>query len=189
MAQQRARFLTVAEVADIMRVSSMTVYRLIKAGDLRAVKVGRSYRLPEDEVDRYLEHMETESCASCHSLTDPIGFGLENYDIAGRYRAHDDLDPQCAIEGQGNIVGLGDFKGPKALADLLLGSEAFVPCVVEHWLSFGLGRALTREDAGLLQTMVEAFAAENYDFRALVRALVASDSFVRPGVQSEGRIR
>ena len=41
MAQQRARFLTVAEVADIMRVSTMTVYRLIKAGDLRAVRVGK----------------------------------------------------------------------------------------------------------------------------------------------------
>lgn len=54
MAQQRARFLTVAEVAEIMRVSTMTVYRLIKAGDLRAVRVGKSYRLSEDEVDRYL---------------------------------------------------------------------------------------------------------------------------------------
>lgn len=61
MAQQRARFLTVAEVADIMRVSTMTVYRLIKAGDLRAVRVGRSYRLAEDEVDRYLAQGFTEA--------------------------------------------------------------------------------------------------------------------------------
>jgi excisionase family DNA binding protein len=61
MAQQRARFLTVAEVADIMRVSSMTVYRLIKAGDLRAVKIGRSYRLAEDEVDRYLAQGFTQA--------------------------------------------------------------------------------------------------------------------------------
>jgi excisionase family DNA binding protein len=48
------RFLTVAEVADALRVSSMTVYRLIKAGDLGAVRVGKSYRIPEDEVDRYV---------------------------------------------------------------------------------------------------------------------------------------
>jgi excisionase family DNA binding protein len=54
MAQQRARFLTVAEVADTLRVSTMTVYRLIKAGDLKAVRVGRSYRLTEDDVDQYL---------------------------------------------------------------------------------------------------------------------------------------
>lgn len=54
MAQQRARFLTVAEVADALRVSTMTVYRLIKSGDLRAVRVGKSYRLTEDDVDQYL---------------------------------------------------------------------------------------------------------------------------------------
>lgn len=54
MAQQRPRFLTVAEVAGTLRVSTMTVYRLIKAGDLRAVRVGKSYRLAEDVVDRYL---------------------------------------------------------------------------------------------------------------------------------------
>ena len=61
MAQQRARFLTVAEVAEIMRVSTMTVYRLIKAGDLRAVRVGKSYRLSEDDVDRYLAQGFTEA--------------------------------------------------------------------------------------------------------------------------------
>jgi len=61
MVQQRARFLTVAEVADIMRVSTMTVYRLIKAGDLRAVRVGKSYRLSEDDVDRYLAQGFTEA--------------------------------------------------------------------------------------------------------------------------------
>ncbi|MCU1485004.1 MAG: DNA-binding protein [Actinomycetia bacterium] len=61
MVQQRARFLTVAEVADIMRVSTMTVYRLIKAGDLRAVRVGKSYRLAEDDVDRYLAQGFTEA--------------------------------------------------------------------------------------------------------------------------------
>ena len=54
MAQQRARFLTVAEVAGALRVSTMTVYRLIKSGDLRAVRVGKSYRLTEDDVDQYL---------------------------------------------------------------------------------------------------------------------------------------
>ncbi|MGC1511949.1 MAG: helix-turn-helix domain-containing protein [Acidimicrobiales bacterium] len=57
----RHRFMTVAEVADVLRVSTMTVYRLIKAGDLRAVRVGRSYRLAEDEVDRYLARSFTEA--------------------------------------------------------------------------------------------------------------------------------
>ncbi len=62
MAQSSAgRFLTVAEVAGLLRVSTMTVYRLIKAGDLAAVRVGRSYRLREDDVDRYLARGYTEA--------------------------------------------------------------------------------------------------------------------------------
>ena len=50
----RARFLTVAEVAELMRVSTMTVYRLIKSGQLAAIRVGKNYRIRESEVDRYL---------------------------------------------------------------------------------------------------------------------------------------
>ena len=63
MAQQpeRARFVTVAEVASLLRVSNMTVYRLIQAGSLPAVRVGRSYRLREDDVDRYLAGQYTEA--------------------------------------------------------------------------------------------------------------------------------
>ncbi len=46
--------LTVAEVASIMRVSTMTVYRLIKAGELAAVRIGHNYRIREAELERYL---------------------------------------------------------------------------------------------------------------------------------------
>jgi excisionase family DNA binding protein len=48
------RFLTVAEVAKAMRVSKMTVYRLVHSGELPAVRVGRSFRVPEDAVNEYL---------------------------------------------------------------------------------------------------------------------------------------
>ncbi|MGH9244992.1 MAG: helix-turn-helix domain-containing protein [Acidimicrobiales bacterium] len=57
----RARFLTVTEVARLMRVSSMTVYRLIKSGDLPAVRVGKSYRVREEDLDRYLARHYTEA--------------------------------------------------------------------------------------------------------------------------------
>ena len=49
------KFLTVAEVAAVMRVSKMTVYRLIHSGDLASVRVGRSFRVPERAVHAYLE--------------------------------------------------------------------------------------------------------------------------------------
>jgi len=48
------RFLTVAEVAELMRVSKMTVYRLVHAGELPAVRFGRSYRVPESAVTEAL---------------------------------------------------------------------------------------------------------------------------------------
>lgn len=55
------RFLTVAEVAAVMRVSKMTVYRLVHSGELPAVRVGRSFRVPEHAVDDYLRHSFIET--------------------------------------------------------------------------------------------------------------------------------
>ena len=49
------QFLTVAEVAALMRVSKMTVYRLVHSGELPAVRVGRSFRVPAKAVHDYLE--------------------------------------------------------------------------------------------------------------------------------------
>jgi excisionase family DNA binding protein len=48
------KFLTVAEVATVMRVSKMTVYRMVHGGELPAVRVGRSFRVPEKAVHDYL---------------------------------------------------------------------------------------------------------------------------------------
>jgi excisionase family DNA binding protein len=50
-----AKFLTVAEVAEVMRVSKMTVYRLVHSGEMPAVRFGRSYRVPESAVEQYLK--------------------------------------------------------------------------------------------------------------------------------------
>jgi excisionase family DNA binding protein len=55
------RFLTVAEVATVMRVSKMTVYRLVHNGDLPAVRVGRSFRVPEQAVHDYLRDAFVET--------------------------------------------------------------------------------------------------------------------------------
>lgn len=64
-------FLTVAEVAAMLRVSKMTVYRMVHSGDLPAMQVGRSFRVPERAVAEYLSvglgdwgHEETEASGS-----------------------------------------------------------------------------------------------------------------------------
>ncbi|GGJ91654.1 excisionase [Pilimelia anulata] len=55
------KFLTVAEVATVMRVSKMTVYRLLHGGELAAVRVGRSFRVPEHAVHEYLRGAFSET--------------------------------------------------------------------------------------------------------------------------------
>ena len=55
------RLLTVGEVAATMRVSNMTVYRMIKGGQLRAIRVGKNYRIRESTVNRYLSDRSTKT--------------------------------------------------------------------------------------------------------------------------------
>ena len=57
----QVKFLTVAEVAALMRVSKMTVYRLVHSGELTAVRVGRSFRVPERAVHDYLRDAYVEA--------------------------------------------------------------------------------------------------------------------------------
>ena len=56
-----ARLLTVNEVADLLRVSRMTVYRLIKEGEMHAFRVGRGYRLREEDIHTYLNERYTQA--------------------------------------------------------------------------------------------------------------------------------
>jgi excisionase family DNA binding protein len=65
-----AQLLTAGEVADLLRVSTMTVYRLIRGGDLPAVRVGRSYRVRQSDLDGYLQSQ----------LVDPSSVDLEDLD-------------------------------------------------------------------------------------------------------------
>lgn len=58
-AHEQTHFLTVGEVAAVLRVSNMTVYRLINAGEIPAVRIGRSFRLREVDLDRYLAEQLT----------------------------------------------------------------------------------------------------------------------------------
>ena len=55
----RPRYLTVEEVAGVMRVSKMTVYRLLHSGELPGVRVGRSFRVPQDALEAYLRSSAT----------------------------------------------------------------------------------------------------------------------------------
>lgn len=65
-----SRLITVAEVASLMRVSRMTVYRLIKRGDLVAVRVGRNYRVRAEDLEVYLQAQDVSQSVSGQSVSD-----------------------------------------------------------------------------------------------------------------------
>jgi hypothetical protein len=131
--------------------------------------------------DRYAAHRTSSSCAGCHSLTDGIGFGLEQYDIAGRFRAHDDGMPECSIDGQGELVGIGSFQGPKQLGALLVEHDLIAPCLVKQYVQFALGRKADATEAGVLDALSSGFASSQYDFAQLIEDYVASAEFARRG--------
>lgn len=64
------RFMTVNEVAEIMRVSKMTVYRLIHGGDMPAIRVGKSFRVPESAVQQMIDAQISDWADELHLGTD-----------------------------------------------------------------------------------------------------------------------
>ena len=132
------------------------------------------------KYDRYAEHRDqSSSCAGCHSLTDPIGFGLENFDAAGRYREHDDGLPECVIEGSGEIVGVGAFSGPAELSELLVDNGYIDACAVRQFLTFALGRPPSSYEDHLVEEITGSFRSGQHDFNAFIVDFIASDRFAR----------
>ena len=105
--------------------------------------------------ERYF--MSTEAaCSACHTLMDPIGFGLENYDASGAYRETDIDRPECVIDGQGEFVGVGTFNGPAELGQLAIESGLVESCVAQQLYRFAVGRTeLDEHDQALIARLVE----------------------------------
>jgi hypothetical protein len=127
--------------------------------------------------DRYLAHQEIASCAACHTLMDPIGMGLENYDIAGVFRETDEGKPECVITGEGELPGVGTFSGPKELADRLVESGKLERCVTEQYLTYVAGRDLQADEVPVVEALHQAFSDQGYDFRQMMIDYAASEQF------------
>jgi Protein of unknown function (DUF1588)/Protein of unknown function (DUF1592)/Protein of unknown function (DUF1595)/Protein of unknown function (DUF1585)/Protein of unknown function (DUF1587) len=129
------------------------------------------------KADRQRAHA-TGGCASCHNLMDSIGYGLENYDKEGRFRAHDDNAPDCLIDGQGQVVGVGAFNGPAALSALLIDSGNLRPCVVQQVYRYAMGRRVDgTADSAALQQIEASFVTGQQRFSELLMGVVAGDAF------------
>ncbi|MEM9457763.1 MAG: DUF1592 domain-containing protein [Myxococcota bacterium] len=128
--------------------------------------------------DRLEEHTQNPECRACHELIDPIGFGFEHYDALGAYREQDAGRP---IDASGELVatdGLdGPFIGAVELSHRLAESNEVQQCVTQQWFRYALGRLEVDDDDCTLTLAHQAFETSGGDVRALVRALVRSDSF------------
>ncbi len=129
--------------------------------------------------ERYAAHQVSgSSCNGCHAAIDPIGFGLEAYDAAGRFREHDTDRPECPISGDGEIAGVGAFNGPKELAELAIESGMLNRCVATQLYRFAIGRyALDDLDENFLDAVSESIGEEDFRFDDLLRRFVTSDTF------------
>ncbi len=120
-------------------------------------------------------HRTNPACASCHAKMDPIGFGFENYDGIGQWRAQDgifDIDPSGTLpDGQ-------TFQGPEDLRRILSKDRGkFTECVSDKLLTYALGRGLERYDRRTVKDIATRVAASDYRFSSLVLEIVKSLPF------------
>jgi hypothetical protein len=106
--------------------------------------------------ERMKAHSVEPRCAGCHTLMDPIGLGLENFDAIGRYRTAENgvaIDPSSDLAGR-------PFTKPSELATLIAEDPRFVTCVTDKLLAFGLGRTLSSGDHAAATAVSEALGAK-----------------------------
>jgi hypothetical protein len=131
------------------------------------------------KTERYVM-WKTDGCKMCHALLEPVGFGLESYDAAGRFRTTEPDRPDCPIDGQGTLEGVGSFSGPAELSDLMIAAGQVDACVATQLIRFAAGRYdLGGYDQRLQKRLAEAASAADgqLHFDTLLMELVASEAF------------
>ncbi|MFC1757758.1 DUF1588 domain-containing protein, partial [Planctomycetota bacterium] len=130
---------------------------------------------PASLRERLELHRTNPTCASCHDAMDPLGFGLENYDVLGSWRT--DVDG-VTIDVRGKLPGGEEFNGPEELKQLLMGrKEQFVRNLTRKMLGYALARGLTHEDDCVVETITQELAKNDYKTQTLILEIVKSVPF------------
>ena len=130
--------------------------------------------------DRLAQHRANPICASCHSLMDPLGFALENFDVLGGWRTTDETGH--AVDAEGRMASGASVEGFAGLRRLLLERpEQFPRTVTEKLLAYALGRRLDAFDQPVVRRIVRDAAASGYRWSSIVRGIVESGPFLRRG--------
>jgi hypothetical protein len=120
-------------------------------------------------------HHTNPTCASCHSLFEPIGLALENFDGVGAWRIQDAGQP---IDATGVLANGTKIDGVASLRHVLMqSSEQFMRVVAGKLLTYALGRGLEDQDMPLVRAIVRGAAGRDYRFSTLVLGIVKSAPF------------
>jgi len=120
-------------------------------------------------------HRSQAICASCHSIMDPIGFSLENFDLVGKWRQ---LDEKSPIDANGELVDGTKLDGPASLRRALLSrSNVFVNVAADKLLTYATGRATTAYDMPAVRNIARTAGRNDYRFSSLVIGVVKSEPF------------
>jgi hypothetical protein len=152
---------------------------------------------PMTTRDRLAVHTSNPSCASCHSLIDPIGLGLEGFDNVGRFRdkvivriqqqrdavtnqRRQDSDVALPLDTSGYIQGIADsrFTTAKELGAILANDPTCQRCVVKQLFRYAVGRHETAGDQQHIDALFAAFRDSGFRFRALILDLIVSEPFL-----------
>jgi hypothetical protein len=130
---------------------------------------------PTSVRERLERHRRNAVCATCHSLMDPLGFSLENFDAIGAWR---DKEGNTPIDSSGRLSDGTDFKGLTGLRTVLVERrERFVHTVTEKLMSYALGRGMQPSDMPVIRSIIRASKDDDYRWSAIVLGIVKSGPF------------
>lgn len=125
--------------------------------------------------ERLEEHRRNPACASCHTMMDPIGFALENFDGTGAWRIH---DGGTDINATGKLVDGTKVDGPVSLREALVAhSDAFFRTFTEKLLTYALGRGIEYYDMPVVRAIDRRAALRGNRFSSFVLGIVESVPF------------
>jgi len=123
------------------------------------------------------KHRANPTCSSCHSIMDPLGFALENFDATGMWRDKDRF-AGTVIDSAGELPDGTKINGPDDLRNALLRRpEQFVQTFVEALLTYSMGRTREYYDMPTVRKIVRDTRASDYKFSAIVEAVVNTEQF------------
>src|SRR4029434_4866551 len=115
-------------------------------------------------------HRRNPTCAACHTIMDPVGFSLENFDLVGKWR---EVDGKTKIDATAEMVDGTKLDGPASLRRALLDrSDMFVTAATEKLLTYSTGRSVTAYDMPSVRAIVRSAAPQSYRFSSLVLGVV-----------------